>query len=337
MHLRAQSYSFHVQILLSKTGKPRKHRHILKTTRSLLLSASVLGIFWGEAAFTSVYLINRIPTSSNGGYSPYEKLFGVKPDYTELKVFGCACFVLLSKRERNKLTARSTLCVFLGYGIEQKGYICYDPVAKRLRICRHVSFMEHIPFYQLPSATSSVKENEFILDSFSKTSFLPNFDSTRISSNDSPLSPSDAQNLEDPPDASYNFLNLVDAQESQESPLNESPTLPEFDSPYDDVSQPQTDNQPRYPSRPRNAPASLKDYKTCFSSMYQSFLTCVHSLHEPLSYKEAASDPNWQLAMNEELDSLVKTHTWDLVSLSCGKEPIGCKRVYKIKTNLMGL
>ena len=35
-----------------------------------------------------------------------------------------------SKRERRKLSAGCALCVFLGYGIHQKGYRCYDPVTK---------------------------------------------------------------------------------------------------------------------------------------------------------------------------------------------------------------
>ncbi|KAK2966733.1 hypothetical protein RJ640_000831 [Escallonia rubra] len=121
--------------------------------------------FWGEAVLTSVYLINRIPTFVNGGFSPYEKLFGLRPDYSELRVFGCTCFVLLPKNERNKLTARSSLCLFLGYGIEQKGYRCYDPIAKKLRLSRHVSFLEHIPFYCLPPSPTATKE-EIVLDPF---------------------------------------------------------------------------------------------------------------------------------------------------------------------------
>ena len=36
--------------------------------------------------------------------------------------------------------------------------------------------------------------------------------------------------------------------------------------------------------------------------------------------------------MKEELDALHKTGTWDLVDLPSGKSAIGCKWVYKIKT-----
>ena len=40
--------------------------------------------------------------------------------------------------------------------------------------------------------------------------------------------------------------------------------------------------------------------------------------------------------MNEELDALHKTGTWDLVDLPPGKSAIGCKWIYKIKTRSDG-
>ncbi|KAJ9557693.1 hypothetical protein OSB04_012307, partial [Centaurea solstitialis] len=90
----------------------RKHRHLVETARSLLVSSGVPSVFWGEALLTATYLINRIPIAHNSGLSPFEKLYGESPDYSSL---------------RNKLSPRSALCVFLGYGIGQKGYRCFDP------------------------------------------------------------------------------------------------------------------------------------------------------------------------------------------------------------------
>jgi len=40
--------------------------------------------------------------------------------------------------------------------------------------------------------------------------------------------------------------------------------------------------------------------------------------------------------MSDELDTLTKTHTWDLVELPFGKYEVGCKWVYKIKTRSDG-
>ena len=77
-------------------------------------------------------------------------LFGSSPSYDLLRVFRCVCFVLLQDHERNKLQSRSRLCCFLGYEIGTKGYRCYDPIRKCLRVSRHVVFWENKMFYQLP-------------------------------------------------------------------------------------------------------------------------------------------------------------------------------------------
>jgi hypothetical protein len=45
------------------------HRQIVKTTRSLLLSAFVPSEFWGEAVFTTISLINTILSSYNSCFS----------------------------------------------------------------------------------------------------------------------------------------------------------------------------------------------------------------------------------------------------------------------------
>ena len=41
----------------------RKHRHIVETSQSLLLSAFIPIVFWGEAILTIVTLINSISSS----------------------------------------------------------------------------------------------------------------------------------------------------------------------------------------------------------------------------------------------------------------------------------
>ncbi len=44
-----------------------------------------------------------------------------------------------------------------------------------------------------------------------------------------------------------------------------------------------------------------------------SHVTCMH---EPHTLREVSSNPLWQKTMKEELDTLIKIGTWDLVDLT---------------------
>jgi hypothetical protein len=74
---------------------------------------------------------------------------GSVPKYHHIRVFGSAYFVLLQPHERTKLEPCFQLYFFLGYGVVQKIYRCYDPMSHRLRISRHVVFWEHRLFHEV--------------------------------------------------------------------------------------------------------------------------------------------------------------------------------------------
>ena len=71
----------------------RKHRHIIETARTLLISSFLPSHFWGEAVSTVVYLINRQLSSKLSNKCPGEVLFGTPPNYDHLRVFECTCYV----------------------------------------------------------------------------------------------------------------------------------------------------------------------------------------------------------------------------------------------------
>ena len=87
------------------------------------------------------------------------------------------------------------------------------------------------------------------------------------------------------------------------------------------------DIPPRHSTRVRSIPTHLLDYH-CY--------TALVTLHKPHTYREASTDPLWQIAMKEEFDALSKNHTWDLVTFPPGKSMVGCKWIYKIKTRSDG-
>ena len=63
-------------------------------------------------------------------------------------------------------------------------------------------------------------------------------------------------------------------------------------------------------------------------------MACMSTLcdaEEPKSFAEALESEQWKEAMQQEIDSIHKNHTWDLVDLPEGKKPIGTKWVFKVK------
>ena len=80
---------------------------------------------------------------------------------------------------------------------------------------------------------------------------------------------------------------------------------------------PPQDIPPRHLTWVRSIPAHLLDYH---------YYTALTTLHEPHTYREASTDPLWQIAIKEELDALTKNHTWDLITLPPRQSVVGCKQ-----------
>jgi hypothetical protein len=97
----------------------------------------MLAEFWGEAVSTAVFLLNRAPTKSLAGMTPYEAWHGRKPAVHYLRTFGCLAYV---KEQGNlrKLDEHSSPAVFIGYEEGVKAYRLLDPVTRRIRIARHL-------------------------------------------------------------------------------------------------------------------------------------------------------------------------------------------------------
>uniref|UniRef100_A0A2N9G5X4 Integrase catalytic domain-containing protein n=1 Tax=Fagus sylvatica TaxID=28930 RepID=A0A2N9G5X4_FAGSY len=120
----------------------RKHRHLIQITLALLSQSGLSLSHWSYAIATACHLINKLPTPLLNMSSPWEQLHHVKPDISYLRTFGCKCFPLLTPYNTHKLQPKTTSCIFLGYPPTTKGYLCQDPITKRLYTSRHVMFNE---------------------------------------------------------------------------------------------------------------------------------------------------------------------------------------------------
>ncbi|BBH08996.1 transposable element gene [Prunus dulcis] len=120
----------------------RKNRTVVEMAKSMLHEKGVPYEFWAEAVNTAVYLLNRCPTKALNKVTPFEAYTGRKPGVAHLKIFGSPCHVLIPSALRHKLEENSHKCIFVGYGLFQKGYRLFDPSNRKIILSRDVKFDE---------------------------------------------------------------------------------------------------------------------------------------------------------------------------------------------------
>ncbi|WJZ84626.1 hypothetical protein VitviT2T_004223 [Vitis vinifera] len=67
------------------------------------------------------------------------------------------------------------------------------------------------------------------------------------------------------------------------------------------------------------------------SESNKSFVNQLSTIAIPNSVEEVLADQKWKAVMNEEMKSLQKNETWELVEYPPGKKPVGCHWIYIVK------
>ena len=113
-------------------------------------------------------------------------VFHIQSDLTYLKSFGCQCFPLLTPYTAHKLHPKTIPCVFLSYPSYTKGYLCLDPITKRLYTSRHVLFNESI-FPGLTHSTDAL--NQLATHNISFDTWITTLTSFHTCTHTSPIPP----------------------------------------------------------------------------------------------------------------------------------------------------
>ena len=139
----------------------RLNRTLIESAKSMMIHAQMPLDIWAEAVNTAAYLHNRSPTKVLKDKTPYECWFGQKPNVSNLKVFGCTCFVHTPDSLRKKLDPKSRKGIFVGYPLDTKGYKVYDIESKTFIRSRKVLFHED-KFHEFQSNKSEtvLKESD---------------------------------------------------------------------------------------------------------------------------------------------------------------------------------
>lgn len=277
----------------------RKNRSLVEMAKCMLLDAEMDKKYWAEAINTANYLYNRLPTKACIK-TPYELWTNKKPDLSYIQIFGTKAYGKIPDEKRKKFCDKSKLYRFVGYSENSKGFRLLDTDTNKIIVERSVQFIENSSYCK--------QENIIIKKTSDNPIEKPTFENIEIENNEEEeFYESASEDLEDNNTESSQEIILEDNTVSNVNGSNLEST-----------------ESRRYSTRSRQPP---KRY------------ACKAIVEDPINLKEALQSDeklHWDNAMKEEYESLLKNETWTLEQLPTGKKAIGCKWVYKRKTNENG-
>ena len=298
-----------------------RNQSMVEMARCMLKAMSVPARFWGEAVLTAVYVLNRSPTKSLQGVTPFEAWHKRKPRVSHLRTFGCVANVKQNGPGLNKLSDRSKKMIFIGYEAGTKGYRFYDPSTGRLVISRDVIFEENLAWNwgnTASSPTSSVEETETFMVHYKSTIPDPTMEGN---AGDLPAEEEGEQFADQGGDVDHNEA----TPNPPNSPGSNQPAAVIFATP------PSQHSEETF-----GGPLRFRTLNDLFDSTdeildHEYSGVCMLAADEPIGVNEALEESCWLEAMEKELQSIQENDTWCYAVLPKGQKAIGLKWVYKVK------
>ncbi|KAL8089642.1 hypothetical protein AgCh_039213 [Apium graveolens] len=276
---------------------------VVAMTRSFLKESKLPSFLWGEAVRHSVYILNRLPTRSLNGRTPYEAWCGKRPDLSHVKVFGRVAFMKIPTVKVTKLDDRSKAVIYLGKEPGTKGNRLFDPNTGAVHVSRDVVVQENELWQWEENRESEVTfpVSVVVVNDNEHTGMVHEHEQTT------------------PPHTS----------QSAESIYSTTTTTPNSSSIRNTTSSENSEQPMRY----RNL---MELYEETERIEHPEFELMLLKIEGPESYKEAVMEDEWKKAMTAEIETIEKNKTWVLTELPPGHKPIGIKWVYKLKKDSEG-
>ncbi len=273
-------------------------------------------IYWPEVIKTVAYLKNRTIANTTENKTPFEILFGIKPNVKHLKIYGSRVFVRQPENKRqNKWDDKSVVGVLVGYA--KYGYRVL--VKGRVFVARHVQVIEN--------ATELICLEEIDKEIFEDDNEMElklngrNIENSSKIENESIVSENDYRNED-----VYRDKNL--RKLSQNSSEDEVFTDARAENRLADVNA--QNKIRRVSTRDRKKPERYGDLIT--NCVYVNYVNA----NVPDTFEEAINaidSHEWKKAMDSEIRCLNKNETWQVVEKPKDKKIIDVKWVYKRKSD----
>nr|GEX70827.1 ribonuclease H-like domain, reverse transcriptase, RNA-dependent DNA polymerase [Tanacetum cinerariifolium] len=148
-----------------------------------------------EVVRHAIYILNRVPTRALIDKTPYEALYNRKPNFENLRIFGCTAYAKITTPHLKKLDDRSIPLIYLRVEEGSKACRLYDPIAKKKHVSRYVRFMETKPYDwdkdKVDTSTQDTFWTSFVVDGVTNENTTPvNIEINDNIDPDSPITPS---------------------------------------------------------------------------------------------------------------------------------------------------
>ena len=300
---------------------------ILRSLRVLLAASHVHESFWTYAARHACMLHNMLPSSRLAGeISPHQALYGMPPDVSQVRVWGCSCWYYLPDHERSsKISPRALPAVHLGLDPQRRGYIVYIPHLNRITTAYHLTFQERKFLEFTPHGIINIPRRIKPLRDVEQTYGEPR-------DVDPPSQPTLIPSHDDIPMCDHPNCTLPKHSDNIPHSYETRPTR--------DLGP----NPPRYPNRPTPNYVELAMY---LDDVSNDLLAIRHDdtlsdVLTPSNYEDAIRSRHasrWRESMNLEIQDLLKHDTWDLVprdQVPKSHKVAKSRWVYRVKMNKDG-
>ena len=347
---------------------------LMGRVRTILIESQLPLSLWTEAVEYAVYAKNRSPTSILKSKMPYEAFWNVKPDISNLHIFGSQCYVHNDFPNRRKLDAHAFPAVFIGYSALSKAWRYHLPSQRKAGTSRNIIFDEHVRssviHHNIEGELVATKSSTYHDLLVPNPAFKFNDDDDNFTLLNVPTPATPSQPIELPPV-------LSPLPSSSSSPVPPQVALPSPNQPSTPLSPPSpppvkcfrgpakiyeksrssqqiedcakakadaAKTNSSDPTQDENSDDKSDEVQICDELEPElSDLTWSSAFlatgEDPETYEQAINSvdrDDWQAAMEAEMDAIASVGTFELVPPPRDRKPIGCKWVYRVKQTASG-
>jgi hypothetical protein len=303
--------------------------------------------FWAEAINIACYSINRLYLHRILKKTSYELLTSKKPNVSYFRVFGSKCFILIKRGRNSKFAPKAVEGFLIGYDSNPRAYRVFNKSTRLVEVSCDIVFdetngsqVEQVDLDELDDeeAPCVALKNMSIGDVCPKESEEPPQEQDQPSSSNQASPPTQDEDKAQ--------------EEEEEDQEDETPQEEDMDQGGDEDDQDKEDDQDIWdqrPPHPRVHQAIQRDHpvNSILGDIHKGVTTrsrvahfCEHysfvSSIEPYRVEDALRDPDWVVAMQEELNNFTRNEVWHLVPRS-NRNVVGTKWVFRNKQDEHGV